>query len=71
MSVRKKINEWLDERDEKGVETYGQTLTECPDDAYNWNVMIMEELLDGIQYAAKENLRLQKENKQLRERLDD
>lgn len=71
MTVRDKINEWLDERDEKGVATYGQTLTECPDDAYDWQVMLHEEMLDALQYAAKENLRLHKENKQLKERLDE
>lgn len=70
MNIRDTINQWLDERDKKGVATYGEALDECNDDDYDWNIMIMEELLDGIQYAAKENIRLRKENQKLRERLD-
>lgn len=69
MKIRDKINQWLDERDHKGIITYGQTLDACPTEDYDWNTMLIEELLDGIQYAAKENIRLHKENKMLRERL--
>lgn len=50
----------LNERIVKGYETYGQTLDDCPDDAYDWNQMLIEELLDGLQYMAKENAILRK-----------
>ena len=63
MSVRNVIDRVLDKQNAKGMATYGQTLDECPDEAYDWNVMAIEELVDGMQYLAKENLKL---NKQLR-----
>lgn len=50
----------LNDRIWKGYETYGQTLDDCPDDAYDWDQMIIEELLDGLQYMAKENAILRK-----------
>ena len=50
----------LNARISKGYETYGQTLDDCPDDAYDWNQMLMEELLDGLQYMGKENAILRK-----------
>lgn len=61
MSVREVINRVLDKQNAKGMATYGQTLDDCPDDAYEWNVMAIEELVDGMQYLAKENLRLNKQ----------
>lgn len=45
----------LNARISKGYETYGQTLDDCPDDAYDWNQMLIEELLDGLQYMFKQN----------------
>lgn len=60
MSVREVINRVLDKQNEKGMATYGQTLDDCPDESYDWNVMAIEELVDGIQYLAKENDRLNK-----------
>lgn len=50
----------LNDRISKGYETYGQTLDDCPDDAYDWQQMQIEELLDGLQYALKENAILRK-----------
>ena len=44
----------------KGLETYNQTLDECPDDAYNWDSETIFELVDALSYQAKENLRLKK-----------
>jgi len=55
----------LDQQEKKGIETYGQTLEQCPDDAYNWQNMALEELVDAVQYLTKENLRLQKRVKEL------
>ena len=50
----------LNDRISKGYETYGQTLDDCPDDVYDWQQMLIEELLDGLQYMAKENAILRK-----------
>lgn len=43
-------------RRQAGRKTYGQGLNHR--DAYNWNVMALEEALDMCQYLAAENLRL-------------
>ena len=61
MSVRNVIDRVLDKQNAKGMATYGQTLDDCPDEAYDWKMMAIEELVDGIQYLAKENQRLEKE----------
>ena len=60
MSVREVIDRVLDKQNAKGMATYGQTLDDCPDEAYDWKMMAIEELVDGIQYLAKENQRLEK-----------
>ena len=65
MSVRKVIDRVLDKQNAKGMATYGQTLDDCPDEAYDWKMMAIEELVDGIQYLAKENQRLEKKINQL------
>ena len=65
MSVRNVIDRVLDKQNAKGMATYGQTLDDCPDESYDWNVMAIEELVDGMQYLAKENLRLKKQIEQL------
>lgn len=44
------------ERRATGRETYGRGLTHT--DAYNWNMMALEEALDMCQYLAAQNLRL-------------
>ena len=66
MSVRNVIDRVLDKQNAKGMATYGQTLDDCPDESYDWNVMAIEELVDAIQYLAKENKRLNKELKRLK-----
>lgn len=60
MKIRDAINSFLDKRDQKGIETYGETLDDCKDKSYDWNVMMLEESMDGWQYAVKENIRLVK-----------
>lgn len=55
------ISERLGERNDKGFETYKETLDDVPFDNYDWNMMINEELLDALQYAMKENFKLQQE----------
>ncbi|MGG3383064.1 hypothetical protein [Heyndrickxia faecalis] len=70
------IRTQIDRRIQAGIKTYGQTLDDCPPDAYDWQQMQIEELLDGLQYALKENIRLrafakdlQAENENLKGRL--
>ena len=46
----------LAQRRAMGRKTYGRGLTHT--DAYDWNVMAMEEAIDLAQYLAAENLRL-------------
>ena len=65
MSVRNVIDRVLDKQNAKGMATYGQTLDDCPDEAYDWKMMAIEELVDGIQYLAKENQRLERKINQL------
>lgn len=59
-SLKHKFNNWVDERCDKGLNTYGHELDECPDDKYDWRDMLIEELLDGLQYQEKEIKRLKK-----------
>ena len=58
-TIKDEIISLLDKQNEKGMEKYGQSLDECPLNAYDWNIMIQEELIDALQYALKENKRLQ------------
>lgn len=60
-NLKEKFNNWLDQRCDKGEETYNHTLDDCPDDKYDWRDMLIEELLDGLQYQEKEIKRLKKE----------
>lgn len=62
--IVKLISERLGERNDKGFETYKETLDDVPFENYDWNQMAMEELLDLTQYLMKENFRLKQ---QLRE----
>lgn len=48
----------IDKQTEKGVIKYGQSLEACDPSAFNWNVMIQEELIDALQYQQKEIFRL-------------
>lgn len=59
------ISERLGERNDKGFETYKETLDDVPWENYDWNMMAMEELLDMCQYLMKHNMQLQYEIKRL------
>jgi len=48
----------LDKQNAKGFEKYKETLDDVEYEEYDWNVMVIEELIDGMQYMIKENLRL-------------
>jgi hypothetical protein len=49
------LKERLEVQLNKGYSKYHQTLDQCPDEAYDWNSMLIEELIDGIQYLVKQN----------------
>lgn len=57
--IASQVMDMLKERVEvqlnKGYSKYHQTLDECPDEAYDWDSMLIEELIDGIQYLVKQN----------------
>jgi predicted transcriptional regulator len=57
--IASKVMDMLEERIKtqlnKGYSKYNQTLDECSDEAYDWNGMLIEELIDGIQYLVKQN----------------
>ena len=63
--IRDMINEVLDQQDKKGMDTYGQTLADCDDNAYDWQNMALQELADAVQYLSKENLKLDREKQEL------
>lgn len=60
-NLKEKFNSWLDQRCDKGEETYNQTLDDCPPEKYDWRDMLIEELLDGLQYQEKEIKHLKEE----------
>lgn len=57
------VEHTLDAQNEKGMSKYNITLDECPAENYNWQNMIVEELIDALQYSIKENNRLYAELK--------
>ncbi len=62
-AVLSTIERHIEAQNEKGMKNYGQTLDDCPVDDYNWQTMIIEELIDALQYQQKEMGRL---NRQLK-----
>ena len=52
------ISNHIDKQTEKGMSTYGQSLDDCHIDKYDWQNMIIEELIDALQYQQKEIARL-------------
>ncbi len=57
--AEKHLDALIEERRQKGRDTYGKGLTHTDD--YDWDQMAMEEALDMIQYLAAQNLRLRTE----------
>lgn len=37
----------------KGIEKYGHSIDDCPDDKYDWKIMAIEELVDFFVYKMK------------------
>src|SRR5690625_6365970 len=54
------ISNHIDKQTEKGMNTYGQSLDDCPINKYDWQQMIIEELIDALQYQQKEITRIKK-----------
>ncbi|MFD1203571.1 nucleoside triphosphate pyrophosphohydrolase family protein [Sporosarcina contaminans] len=52
------IGRRIDQQTEKGVNKYSHTLDDCPPNKYDWQTMIIEELVDALQYQQKEIRRL-------------
>jgi hypothetical protein len=59
------ISDLVDAQDVKGWEKYGVTIDDAKDEAYDWNLMALEETVDGLKYLVKQNTQLQRMNKQL------
>lgn len=53
-----RISRNIDKQTNKGVKKYGHTLDDCPYGAFDWDIMLVEELIDALQYQQKEIRRL-------------
>lgn len=53
-TVKKKIIEILDQRNKKGLETYGETIDECDPPTGNWRQEVIEEVVDALQYSVRQ-----------------
>jgi hypothetical protein len=53
MTIRHDINRWLDKAEARGWATYGRSLEDA-NDGRDWTIELIEELIDALQYAAKE-----------------
>lgn len=61
------VEQTLDAQNEKGMSKYNITLDECGESEWNWSEMIIEELIDALQYSIKENGKLKNEMNEVRE----
>jgi hypothetical protein len=59
-TVKGRIIDYLNKQTDKGVKKYGHTLDESPDEKHDWRLMMIEELVDCIQYQQKEIIRLER-----------
>lgn len=57
-AVLETIEQHIDEQNAKGMANYGQSLDDSPVDAYDWQNMIIEEMIDALQYQQKEMKKL-------------
>jgi hypothetical protein len=69
------ISTLIDSQDEKGMKKYGESIDDAQFDEdgneYDWNVMALEEMVDGMKYMMKENEKLRKNNQWLEKKLRD
>jgi hypothetical protein len=49
----KQLSEFIDNQIEKGIEKYGQTIIDCQHESYNWDSMMLEEIVDLFCYFLK------------------
>ena len=61
------IKTLMDLQNEKGLKKYGQSLDDCPSNKHDWKIMIIEELIDALQYQQKEMLKMKEQE---RKRID-
>jgi NTP pyrophosphatase (non-canonical NTP hydrolase) len=59
--IKQIINDLLDMQEQKGIQTYGHSLEDCPDDKFDWQQMTIEELIDALQYQVKFNMYLKRQ----------
>src|SRR5690625_2220979 len=59
--VLSNIESLIDKQNKKGFKKYGESLEQCGVDDYDWQQMIIEELIDALQYQQKEIKRLKEE----------
>lgn len=53
-----KIKEVVVKQTEKGIKKYGQTIIECPQNVFNWEEMILEEIIDAVIYKLKRDKKI-------------
>ncbi len=58
MNIKEKIlnniSDLIDKQNAKGLKKYGHPLEDCPARDYDWQNMIIEELIDALQYQQKQ-----------------
>lgn len=69
-SVKGRIIDLLNKQTDKGLQKYGHTLDDCPDNKFDWRLMVIEELVDALQYQQKEIQRLEKLNVSLKSEIE-
>ena len=63
------IETLINKQTQKGIKTYGHTLDDCPIDKYDWQQMIIEELIDALQYQQKQMDKLKHDKERYRKRI--
>ncbi len=64
------ISDLIDKQNAKGMKKYGHSLEDCPPRDYDWQGMIIEELIDALQYQQKQMQELEGKYNNLRTLLD-
>lgn len=62
-AVLSTVSKAFDAQTEKGIAKYGQSLDDISVDAYDWNQMAAEEMIDGMQYQQMEIKKLKRMNR--------
>lgn len=57
-NILETIGKLIDQQTAKGLEKYDHKLEDCPVNKYDWQHMMMEELIDALQYQQKEIQRI-------------